>query len=246
MGHFGLPPIRSHLVRRGHAGPHAQLLRAGRPADRRPVGLHQPVLRARPRLGALPDGGDRHGGSHRRVAGPDLGRVLAHAPGDAAGLLAAHDDRAHVGHRHRPDLSAAGQPDPGHACVLLVLAFQSVEQSGRGLRHRGHRNDDDHHDPLLPRGAGRLELAEMARVRGGRALPRGGSGLSGRQPGQDPEWRVVPARRGGRGLHADDHLEARARGRLPDSARQLAAHRPLPRRTSGDASRHGCRASPCS
>ena len=54
---------------------------------------------ARPRLDPLPDGGAVDGGHDHRLAGGDLGRLLAHPPGGAARLHAADQDRAHLAAR---------------------------------------------------------------------------------------------------------------------------------------------------
>ena len=61
------------------AGAGAQLLRPGRAAARRPGGDQEPVLPARAAVGADPAGGPRDLRGGHRVAGGDLGRLLAHA-----------------------------------------------------------------------------------------------------------------------------------------------------------------------
>ena len=101
-------PDPPRLVRGRPAGAAAQLLRAGRAAAARPR-RREPVLPARAALAALPAGRHRDAGGDRRLAGADLGRVLAHAAGGPARLLAARADRAHLGRAGGPDLHPRGQ-----------------------------------------------------------------------------------------------------------------------------------------
>ena len=88
-------PDPARLVRARAARAAAQLLRAGRAAARatraRPT---NPFYRLAPELGALSAGRARHRGHGDRLAGADLGRLLAHAPGDPARLLPAPRGRA--------------------------------------------------------------------------------------------------------------------------------------------------------
>ena len=116
MGHFGRRPIRFAwyaivfpALLLNYFGQGALLLA-------RPGRGKQSVLRARPVVGALPGGRDRDGRHRRRVAGPHLRRVLAHAAGGAARLLAARHDRPHVEVDRRPDLHPRDQHRP-HARV---------------------------------------------------------------------------------------------------------------------------------
>ena len=82
-----------------------------------------------------------------RVAGADLGRVLAHAAGDAARLTVPRlDDRAHVldgpaGQIYMPEVNWLLMV----GCVAPGARLPVVEQPGRGVRHRGDRHDGDHH-----------------------------------------------------------------------------------------------------
>ena len=86
-------------------------------------GRREPVLFPRAARAARAAGraGDARRGD--RVAGADLGRVLAHAAGGAARLLAARDDRAHVAQRGRPDLHPGDQQ---HADDRLSRARRRV------------------------------------------------------------------------------------------------------------------------
>ena len=61
-----------------------------------PRRARQPVLPGVSAVGALPDGGARHGGHGDRLAGDDLRRVLDDAAGDPARLPAAHGDPPHL------------------------------------------------------------------------------------------------------------------------------------------------------
>ena len=110
MGHFGRQPIRLRLVRAGAARAAPQLLRPGRAAARpSPRRRANPFFLLAPAWALYPLVGARDRRHRHRVAGADLGRVLAHPPGGPARLLPAHDDRAHLGRRDRPDLRARGQ-----------------------------------------------------------------------------------------------------------------------------------------
>src|SRR6185369_1618986 len=184
------------------AGPVAQLLRAGRESvGRGQAGAGQSVLRARARLGALSHGGDRDGGDGDRVAGVDLGGVLADAAGGAARLLAARPHRAHVGARGGADLHSRDQLGVDGGVRGAGHRVPEVGQPGGGVRHRGD-GDDDHHVVVVFRG-GAAEVGLVAHARGPGAgdvpdvrsvVPRGE-----RQQGR-VGW-LVPAGGGGGGLH---------------------------------------------
>ena len=87
-----------------------QLLRPGRAAPRAPRG-RRATRSTRWSAAQLlyPDGRARDGGDGHRVAGADLGRVLADAAGGAARLLAARHDRPHLGRDRGADLRPRGQ-----------------------------------------------------------------------------------------------------------------------------------------
>ena len=90
MGHFGRRPIRLAWFALVLPGAAAQLLRPGRAAAARSRGGR--VIRSTcmaPRWALLSAGRAGDGGRRHRVAGADLRRVLADAPGDAARLLPA-------------------------------------------------------------------------------------------------------------------------------------------------------------
>ena len=144
MGHFGKQPIRVAWFSLVLPALLHQLLRARRAAADDTGRRREPVLPARARMGGAAAGGARHGRRDHRIAGADLGRVLAHAPGDSARLLPAPRHRPHLVRRDRPGLCAAGQlgaddQHDGHRHRVRV-----VECAGRRLRHRRHADDGDH------------------------------------------------------------------------------------------------------
>ena len=114
MGHFGRAADPRGLVQRSCCPALvAQLLRPGRAAPRqRRATVDNPFFRLVPAWSQLPDGGARDGGDGDRLAGGDLGRVLADPAGGAARLPAARDDPAHVRAEQRADLRARGQLGP--------------------------------------------------------------------------------------------------------------------------------------
>ncbi len=128
MGHFGRRPIA--LAWYGLVFPtlDPQLLRPGRvsPFGRkaRSVG----VLRARAARAHRADDRPQHRGDRHRVAGAHLGRVLAHAAGGAARVLAARDRRAHAagqfGQIYVPEVNWALMV----ACVALVAGFRTSDK----------------------------------------------------------------------------------------------------------------------
>ena len=109
MGHFGKRPIRLAWfsvalpsLMLNYFGQAALLLRDSAAATN-PFYLLAPASFQWPLLVIATAGG------HRRLAGADLGCVLAHAAEHPARLLAAHADRPHVGEAGRPDLRAGGE-----------------------------------------------------------------------------------------------------------------------------------------
>ena len=104
MGHFGKAPIR--IAWFGLVFPALMLNYFGQGAllIANPDAVDEPVLSARARLGALSDGRTRDGGDGDRVAGDDLGHLLAHQAGDPARLPAAHERHADLREGARADL----------------------------------------------------------------------------------------------------------------------------------------------
>ena len=102
-------PPRVALVR--DAGARAQLFRPGRAAARGSRGDQESVLPAGAAVGADTAGGARDLRGGDRIAGGDLGRVLADARRDPDGILPAAEDPAHVGPADRPDLRPVHQLD---------------------------------------------------------------------------------------------------------------------------------------
>ena len=109
MGHFGRLPIRIAWFAVVLPGLVLNYFGQGALVLHEPPALEQPVLPPGAGLGAAPAGRARHAGHHHRLAGGDLGRVLAHPAGDPARLPAAHDDPPHLGGRDRADLHPADQ-----------------------------------------------------------------------------------------------------------------------------------------
>ena len=103
-----------------------------------PAAAENPFFRLAPELGALPADRARHRRHGDRLAGADLGRLLAHAPGDPARLLPAPRRSA------TPRRARAGQiyVAPVNwvlmvAACALVLGFGSSSEPRGGLRHGG-------------------------------------------------------------------------------------------------------------
>ena len=145
-GHGALRPAAdpARVVRHRPARASAQLLRSGRAAARRPRRGGQPVLPAGPRVGALPDGRARHLGHRDRVAGGDLGRLLAQRAGGAARLPAAAHRAPHVGTDDGPDLHPRDQLVAARRRRPAGPRLPVLEQPCRGLRHGGQRRHGDH------------------------------------------------------------------------------------------------------
>ena len=128
MGHFGKRPIRLAwfalvlpALLLNYFGQGALLLRD-------PAAVANPFYFLAPRVDAAAAGRARDGRGGHRVAGADLGRVLADAAGGAARLLAARDDRAHVAQRGGPDLHPGGQQlADDRLCSCSSSAFRIVD-----------------------------------------------------------------------------------------------------------------------
>ncbi len=133
----------------------------------------------------------RDRGHGDRVAGADLGRLLAHAPGDAARLLPAPADRA----TPRPRESGQIYVPPVNwalmvACVRARDRLRLVGESRRRVRHGGHGHDGDHDGAAVRRRAAALGLGP-GRGRARRRVPAGRPRLPRRQPAQDRGRRLV-------------------------------------------------------
>ena len=152
--------------------------------------------------------------------------------------------------RAGPDLHPGGQlAADGRVHRAVVLGFEIVEQARGGVRHRGHRHDGDHDDPVLRRRAAALGLARSAAallvlV----ALPDLRPRVLRRERRQDR--RTAAGSRsslGARHVHRDDHVVARAGSscRASSTAARSAA-RPVPRRPRRAAAAPRAAAPPCS
>ena len=112
MGHFGRRPVRLAWFALVWPALAAELLRSRRVDARGADRALEPVLRARAELRAAAARDSRDGRDDHRVAGDDLGRVLADSPGRAARPAAARADPANVAGRARTDLRAGREPVP--------------------------------------------------------------------------------------------------------------------------------------
>ncbi len=184
MGHFGRRPIRIAwfwlvfpALLANYFGQGALLLARGQEV------VGEPVLRPGAGLVPLSAGGDRHRGRGDRFAGAHLRRLLARPAGDPARLLAAHDDRPHLGRGERPDLRSGSEHDPHGLLRRPDPDVPEVRQPGGGLRHRGDGDDGDHHDPALLRRAPDLAVAALAGARAQR-----GSSWPSTSPSSPPTW----------------------------------------------------------
>ena len=169
------------------AGARRQLFRAGRAAARRSHRDQEPVLPARAAMGADParDPRDVRGGD--RVAGGDLGRVLAHPRGDPDGLLPAAQAPSHLRAGDRPDLRAVRQLDAADRRVAARGRLPELGQPGRRLRDRGDARDADRLGADLRRHAPDLALAAdrsrwRSRCRSSRSTSRSSRRTRSRSP----------------------------------------------------------------
>ena len=245
MGHFGRRPIRVAWL--GLVLPALVLNYFGqgalvlRDADR----ARPPLLSSGPGLAALAADRARHHGHDHRQPGGDLGRVLADPPGGAPGPPLAHDHRAHLGHRDRPDLHPARQLAADDRRAGAGGRLRLVEQPCRRLRHLGHRRHGDRRRPRryrrrLPLGlgcaAGRLGLRRHAGDR-----PR----LLLGQRAQDPLGRLAAPGGGGPVPVHRAHLAPRPRAAAGAPLWRGPVGQGLPGRARPDAASRA-RARPCS
>ena len=182
-----------------------------------PGGDQQPVLPDGAGLGAAAAGVPGHGRHGDRLAGADLGRLLGHQAGDAAGHPAAHADPAHLRARHRPDLRALRQLGPVRLHRAGGGDVQVIVESGVGLRHRRHAGHDHHHRDDLLRHPLRLEIPAAAVPGGDRLLLRRRLRVLRVEPVEVAGRWLVSDRHRHRHVRADDHLDARAAPAQPTS-----------------------------
>ena len=150
----------------------ALLLRPGRAAPRRSDD-QESVLRVGPDRGCSGRARDLvERGDGDRVAGADLGRVLADAPGAAARLFSARHDQAHVDGDRGPDLRPGDQLVPRRGVHRPRARVSSVGSTRRRVRHRGDRDDGDHIVHLLRGDAPDVGLVTGDRDTGRGAVPR--------------------------------------------------------------------------
>ena len=236
MGHFGAAPIRRAWLWFVMPALVAQLLRAGRAAARRSGRDQEPVLPAGAAVGAhsARDPRDLRGGD--RLAGGDLGRVLADARGDPDGLLPAPQDPAHL--RARRSARSTCRSSTGRCSSpwsLLVLGFRSSDNLGGayGIAVTLAMLIDSV-----------LIFVVMRRIwgwsRAGRAAPSRcrccaiDLAFLASNSLKIPERRLVPAADRRRRVHAAHDLEARPRAADGAAGRGLDAARPLHREHRGE------------
>ena len=113
MGHFGAGPIRLGVVRIVMPGLLLNYFGQGALLLANPAAADAPFYQIAPAPLDPAAGDPRDRGRGDRVAGADLGGVLADAPGRAARIQPARRDPPHVGDDHRADLRADGELDAG-------------------------------------------------------------------------------------------------------------------------------------
>ena len=234
------------LVQRGASRAAHQLLRAGGAAPRGSLRPGQSVLSPGAGLGALPDGGYRHGRRRRGLPGAHLRRVLPHPPGGAAGVHPAGHGRPHLQHPDGPDLHPGGELGPVARLRRAGGRLPALEQPGGRLRGGGHRHDAHDHPPAAHHRVRPLGLAPLAGPRTHGGASARGPGLLQRQHHQGRGRRLVPDRGWPRRVPADDDLEPRPGPAPGDRTGEHAGHGPVPCRTSGVGSHPGSPAPPCS
>ena len=159
------------------------------------------------------------------------------------GYSPAGDDPAHLGQGIGPDLHPRGERSCSASAASRWCWGCRAPPPWRGVRHRGDRHDDHHHAALPHGDAGALALA-VGGVGGARGLFLVVDlAFFGANLVKIAERRLVPARRRGGHLPADDDVERRPAASLGDRAREHAAVRPLPARhrapQAAARSRHG-------
>ncbi len=199
------------LVRRGDAGVAAQLRRPGRPRPRQPGGGQQPVLPARPRVGAVPVDRAGHRRHHHRQPGVDLRCVLPDPPGRAAGLPPQDGCAPHVGHGLRPGLRPFGELVVARRLCRARGGVPDLGEPGRRLRGGRHRHHVHHQHPDRGLCPGALGMEQGEDTGGGGRVPGRRPGVPRRQPGQDPRRRLVPPPARRHPLRGDAHLAGRTR-----------------------------------
>ena len=152
--HGPLRPPGDHprLAAAGPAGVRAELPRPGRADPRRPERREQPVLPARPGLGAVADGAAGHRGDGDRLPGGDHRRLLGGVAGRPARLPAEAAGGAHLGVDDRPDLRSVDQLGADGVGADAGVRLPQLGGVGVRVRHGGDRDDHHHHAAvLLPR-----------------------------------------------------------------------------------------------
>ncbi len=196
MGHFGREPIRLGVVRARAAGAAAQLLRAGRAPHPRPGGDREPVLPHGAGVGAAAGRPHRDARDGDRVAGADLRRVLAHAPGGAARLLPARAASTTRRRANGADLHPVGELGAdGRAASASCSASARRATSRRRTASPSRRRWSITTILFYFVARERWGWSAPKAARGRRRLPRRSTSRSSRRNvAQDPARRLVPAR----------------------------------------------------
>ena len=164
MGHFGASPIRRAWLFFVMPGARAQLLRPGRAASSpTPTAIKNPFYLLAPSWALIPLRRARDLRDGHRLAGGDLGRVLAHARRRSRWATARASQIEHTSERaDRPDLRAVHQLVAVRRGDAAGRRLPKLRAPGGRVRHRGHAGDADRLDPDLRRDAAPLELAAVA------------------------------------------------------------------------------------
>ena len=248
MGHFGKRPIRiawfalvlpALLI--NYFGQGALLLRD-------PDGRHQPVLPARAARHARAAGDPRDARRGDRVAGADLRRVLAHAAGRAARLLAARHDHPHLEDRSGADLHSRSQPDAdGRLPAARRLASRSRSRSARRTASPSRARWRSRRCSSTSSRAARWNWSLLHVLPITLALPRHRpDALLGERRSRS---RTAAGCRSSIAIGVFTLMSTWKKGRnpaQPRAPRRRAAARPVSRATSSGGSRRACRAPRCS
>ncbi len=123
------------------------------------------------------------------------------------------------------------------AVMALVIVLPVLEQSGRCLRHRRHRHDDDRHHPGHVRDDPDVAVEPLARAAADGGVLTGRLRLLQREHHQGHAGRVVPALHRDPVLHGAHDLEARARAAVPPDVEARRLGEGVPRQASTTACR---------
>ena len=223
-GPFRPRPDPPRLAALRLSGTAVELFRPGRAAAQPSRGGAEPVFPAGARLVRAAAGRARLDGDGDRLAGGDLGRVLADQPGGAARLSAADERAPHLRARDGSGLCPGGQQSAARRGGGDSAGVPLVRRARRRLRHRGDRDDDGDDRARLCPSAPQRTLEAVAADPCLRPVPgRRPVVLLGKPP-EGPRGRLVPAGDRLHALHGDDDLDLGPRkARPPAGQRRHAA-----------------------